>query len=168
MEWQGFCVGGRQNFFCNRHTHTSEELNAFIEEHYAASKEDNPADFPISYRLLQSEQQKDCEVKKLLKNHPDDYKQVSRKHGNHNYELVVDKEGHIYAPKQLQKCTATWYHEMLMHPGETGRSSQTPIIIHGRACAKQSSMYVRDATHANTTNSNIPNWERSSTPRIPR
>jgi hypothetical protein len=97
----------------------SEELNAFIEEHYAARKEDYPADFPISYRLLQSEQQKDCEVKKLLQDHPDDYSKVTRKHGDYDYELVVDKEGRIYVPKQLQKRTATWYHEMLMHPGET-------------------------------------------------
>jgi hypothetical protein len=35
----------------------SEELNAFIEEHYAASKEDYPADFPLSYHLLEAEQQ---------------------------------------------------------------------------------------------------------------
>jgi DNA-binding transcriptional regulator/RsmH inhibitor MraZ len=97
----------------------SEELNAFIEEHYAASKEDYPADFPISYRLLQSEQQKDREVKKLLKDHPNDYSKVTRKHGDYDYELVVDKEGRIYVPKQLQKHTTTWYHEMLMHPGKT-------------------------------------------------
>jgi hypothetical protein len=53
------------------------------------------------------------------------YKQVSRKHGDHEYELVVDKEGCIYVPKQLQKRTTTWYHEMLMHPGET----QTELTI---------------------------------------
>jgi hypothetical protein len=41
----------------------SKELNAFIEEHYTASKDNYPADFPIIYRLLESAQQKDHEVK---------------------------------------------------------------------------------------------------------
>jgi hypothetical protein len=37
----------------------NEELNAFIEEHYTASKEEYPANFPLSYCLLEAEQQKD-------------------------------------------------------------------------------------------------------------
>jgi hypothetical protein len=104
----------------------SEELNAFIGEHFTASKKDYPANFPISYHLLESEQQKDCKVKKkLLKDHPDDYKTVSWKHGNHKYQLMVDKDGYIYVPKQLQKHTCTWYHETLMHPSKT----QTELSI---------------------------------------
>jgi hypothetical protein len=38
----------------------NEELNAFfIEEHYAASKEEYPANFLLSYQLLKAKQQKD-------------------------------------------------------------------------------------------------------------
>jgi hypothetical protein len=47
-------------------------------------------------------------------------------------------------PLGTMKCSRT--------PVRPGQSSQSPIIIHGRACAKQSSMYACDATHANTTN----------------
>ena len=43
-----------------------EELNLFIEEHYAVSKEEYPADFPFSYHMLKAEQQKNWKVKSLL------------------------------------------------------------------------------------------------------
>jgi hypothetical protein len=56
----------------------SKELNAFIgEQHYTASKKDYPASFPISYHLLESEQQKDHKVNKNFKDYPNDYKTVS-------------------------------------------------------------------------------------------
>ena len=48
--------------------------------------------------LLKAEQQKDCKVQKLLKDHPDDYKTVSWKHGDHKYQLMVNKDGCFYVP----------------------------------------------------------------------
>jgi hypothetical protein len=63
--------------------------------------------------------------KNLLQQHPKEYKTVSWKHGNHEYQLMVDKEGCIYVPKQLQEQACTWYHEMLMHPSKT----QTELTI---------------------------------------
>jgi hypothetical protein len=54
-----------------------EELNLFIEEHYAASKDEYPANFPLSYCLLEAEQQKDQEVASLLCLSPKEYKTVT-------------------------------------------------------------------------------------------
>ena len=67
------------------------------------SKDEYPANFPVSYHLLKAEQQNDPEVISLLCLSPDDYKTVTQKHGNHEYQLVVDKERCIYIPNQLQK-----------------------------------------------------------------
>jgi hypothetical protein len=91
----------------------------------AVSKEDYPANFLLSYCLLKTEQQKDQEVKSLLCQSPKQYKTVTWKHGNHEYQLVVDNNRCIYIPKQLQQHACMWYHQMLMHPSKT----QTELTI---------------------------------------
>jgi hypothetical protein len=48
-----------------------------------------------------------------------DSRSVLKSHELCSCASLVDKEGRIYVPKQLQKHTTTWYHEMLMHPSET-------------------------------------------------
>jgi hypothetical protein len=42
---------------------TDEELNVFIHEQYAASRDKYPDNFPLSYRPLEFEQKRDNEVK---------------------------------------------------------------------------------------------------------
>jgi hypothetical protein len=115
--------------------------------------------------LLESEQQKDWEVKKLLQDHPNDYKTVSWKHGNHKYQLMVNKDGCIYVPKQLQSVPVHGIMKCSCIPARPRLSSLLPIIIHGRACARLSSMSACNAMHASIAKGNIPSWE-NSTPRI--
>ena len=80
-----------------------EELNVFIHQNYAASRDKFSNNFPLSYRLLESEQKRDNEVKALLCNQPEKYAKVIYKHGDHEYELMQDNQGCIYVPKQLQE-----------------------------------------------------------------
>ena len=89
-----------------------------IAELFAVDEEDFPENFPISYDEIQLRQKDDAEIKKLLRDKPNDYKKETFRRGDKTYELVV-KENKIVLPKQMQKRTAEWYHQILMHPGET-------------------------------------------------
>ena len=92
--------------------------DAEIAELYAADEEDFPKEFPLSYAEIQKRQDDDAEVKKLLKDQPEQYSKKAFHRGDKTYDLVV-KEDKIVLPKALQKRATEWYHAMLMHPGET-------------------------------------------------
>ena len=92
--------------------------DAEIAELYAADEEDFPKEFPLSYAEIQKRQDDDAEIKKLLKDHPQQYSKQSFARGDKTYDLVV-KENKIVLPKALQKRATEWYHAVLMHPGET-------------------------------------------------
>ena len=83
-----------------------------------ANEIDFPKEYPLSFAQIQHEQEKDKEIKKLLKDKPDVYKKKEFKHSNKSYDLVA-KEDKIVLPKKLQQKATEWYHLHLLHPGET-------------------------------------------------
>ena len=90
----------------------------YLADAYAAGDEDFPTDFPLSYPEIQRKQESDAAIKKLLRDHADSYKKETFRRGTKVYTLVT-KDGKIVLPKALQKKAVEWYHQVLMHPGET-------------------------------------------------
>ena len=98
---------------------SSEQLDpSDIAEIMAADEEDFPSEFPLSFPELEHRQKADAEIKKLLRDKPEQYKKESFHRGDKTYELVT-KENKIVVPKSMQTPVVEWYHGVLMHPGET-------------------------------------------------
>ena len=77
-----------------------------------------PDEFPLSYKEIAYRQGKDKALQKKLKDDPELYQKVPYKFSDKTYEIIT-KGGKIYLPKALQHKCAKWYHDYLMHPGET-------------------------------------------------
>ena len=102
-------------------TSDEEHQDTLTDEHLAeclaADEEDFPKAFPMSYAQLESEQNKDAS---LLDDYAksDLYDRETRSHGDKTYTLIT-REGKIVVPTTMQQSLAQWYHDTLMHPGET-------------------------------------------------
>jgi transposase InsO family protein len=85
---------------------------------FAADDDDVPPEFPLTYKAIHEEQQADDVLKDYVDKHSDAYRTDAFKHGNKSYDLFT-KDGKIVIPKSLQKKAVKFYHELLLHPGET-------------------------------------------------
>ena len=74
--------------------------------------------FPMSYAVILQEQNKDEVLKKRVRDNPTSYETKTFKVGRHEYNLYTWND-RIVIPTTLQEPLTTWYHERLMHPGET-------------------------------------------------
>ncbi len=83
----------------------------------AAEPEDFPEDFPMSYAQIAHEQNKDASLLDDFAK-SDLYKRDTHEHGDKKYDLIT-REGKIVVPTSMQQRLAQWYHDTLMHPGET-------------------------------------------------
>ena len=79
--------------------------------------------FPLSYRLIAQEQQKDQALKKKVIDRIKGYT-INTFHGGEKDCLLICKDNKIVVPKTLQQRIVSWYHTMLCHPGET-RTEET-------------------------------------------
>ena len=79
--------------------------------------EEFPKEFPCSYAQIQYEQDKDASLLDAFAK-SELYKRETYLHSNKEYKLIT-RSGKIVLPKALQKKTAEWCHNILMHPGET-------------------------------------------------
>ncbi len=87
-----------------------EELLAFGDNEF-------PADFPLSYAKIAHEQDEDQELQERwarLTTH----QKKKFPFGDKEYELITFGD-RIVLPKNLQTKVVEWYHDILMHPGET-------------------------------------------------
>jgi len=84
----------------------------------AADDEEFPDEFPLSYKEIAYRQGKDKALQKKPKKDPELYQKVPYKFSDRTYK-IINKGGKIYLPKALQCKCAKWYHDYLMHPGET-------------------------------------------------
>ena len=75
-----------------------------------------PKEFPWSYAELHHEQNKDNYIKKGLREKK--YSLQTFRHSDKQYDLAV-RDGKIVVPACLQKDGTVWYHQALMHPGES-------------------------------------------------
>ena len=74
--------------------------------------------FPLSFRILAQEQQKDETLKKKVTDKVKGYS-INSFHGGEKDRLLILKDRKIVVSKSLQQRIVTWYHTMLCHPGET-------------------------------------------------
>lgn len=74
--------------------------------------------FPVSYKLLQQQQQKDSALLKKVRDSKANY-QIRSFHGGGKERLLICLNDKIVVPRKLQNRVTNWYHEMLCHPGET-------------------------------------------------
>ena len=83
---------------------------------------DCPKHYPLHYRRLQVEQQREEGLLAKADSDPA-YAVEEYGHSDHSYSLLVRKDSQgnskIIVPKALQKEAVEWYHELLAHPGET-------------------------------------------------
>jgi len=84
----------------------------------AADDDEFPGEFPLSYKEIAYQQGKDKALQKKLKNDPELCQKAPYKFSDRTYE-IINKGGQIFLPKALQCKCAKWYHDYLMHPGET-------------------------------------------------
>ena len=90
-------------------------------EVYSLFEVEEPKNFPFSYGKLESMQQRDAYIQKRLKEKDSKYSVKAFKRSDYTYNLVMyddGSNGRIALPKALGKAVATWYHDILCHPGE--------------------------------------------------
>ena len=91
-----------------------------LAEAFPIEEEDVPTwTLPIAYKLLYKEQVKDKELLKKVKLTSKDYSINTFLKDSQTVLQLITYKGKIYVPQTLQKRLVQWYHEMLMHPGET-------------------------------------------------
>jgi transposase InsO family protein len=88
-----------------------------LAESFANDAEDFPADYPLSYAQLEYEQNKDNSLLDQYANN-DKLERKVFTHSSKEYNLIV-RNGKIVIPATLQDKTVEYYHQLLMHPGET-------------------------------------------------
>ena len=93
-------------------------------EHFGLDDDDLPADaYPLHYKLIAREQNKDRNLFKLLKSNTSGYTIKSFCGGGKKRDLICHNDK-IVIPSSLQRRVVEWYHTTLCHPGET-RTEQT-------------------------------------------
>ena len=102
--------------------HSRRLAEAFATQQVEARHDRNlPSDaFPISFKEIQKEQQKDSNLKKKVQTHK--LYVLRNFHGGDKDRLLIcykDKKGKykICIPKSMQAKIVDWYHIMLCHPG---------------------------------------------------
>ena len=79
--------------------------------------------YPVQFKLLQTEQQKDKKLIEKAKTSKATYKVKVFLGGGKKHQLMCLKDT-IFVPTSLQGRIVEWYHERLCHPGLT-RSEAT-------------------------------------------
>ena len=90
----------------------------FSHEVLAFGGKEFPASYPLSFSQIEHEQLKDPALQQEKLNQPTVYKTEQYTFSDKKYELIT-KEGKIVLPPSLQQKAVEWYHEHLLHPGET-------------------------------------------------
>ena len=90
-----------------------------LAEAFPIEEEDVPQwSLPISFKLLYKEQLKDKDLKNKVKSNSD-YSIDTFSKDSQTVRQLITYQGKICVPKSLQERMVNWYHEMLVHPGET-------------------------------------------------
>mgnify|MGYP005753024869 CR=1 FL=1 len=96
----------------------------YLSELYAADDEELPQDaFPLTYRNIALEQNKDKQLMKTIQSHTKGY-ELKVFHGGGKKCPLICFNGKIVMPTTLQRRCVEWYHNILLHPG-TNRTEET-------------------------------------------
>ena len=87
-------------------------------EAFAVDDDDIPDKFPLTYSQIYDKQQIDTTLQRLREKRPDRYVITNFRHGDKSYDIIT-RHNKIVVPEALQVKAVQWYHELLMHPGET-------------------------------------------------
>ena len=93
---------------------TEEEFSA---DAFAGDEEEFPDSFPLTYKEIAHHQGLDNNVQRLLQTN-DKFQKETYRHSDTEYELVT-RDKKVVVPTNLQDRILKWYHEHLMHTGET-------------------------------------------------
>ena len=74
--------------------------------------------YPLSFKTIARAQNKDTALLKCVKTDTH-YKVGTFRHGGETPCQILLHDGKIVIPRSLQRRCVEWYHEILMHPGET-------------------------------------------------
>jgi len=107
----------------NDQEYEAHQAECFSADMYANGKEDGPSDYPLTYEKIRNGQQADETLQTRWINSPN-YTKTTFAHGDHSYELIT-RFGKIVLPEDLQRPAVEWYHDILIHPGE----SRTELTI---------------------------------------
>ena len=114
----------RLNLHPSHATEASTPNEANLAKLYGADKEELPADaFPLTYKYIAQQQNKDKALLKKIQSHAKDY-EIKVFHGGGKQRPLIVYQDKIVMPKSLQKRCINWYHEILLHPG-TNRTEET-------------------------------------------
>jgi len=84
---------------------------------FTANDGNFPADFPLSYAEIEQRQKNEARIRALLLD-PDKCQLTDFRFGDLTYKVVA-QGGKILLPASLQSKAVNWYHDTLIHPGQT-------------------------------------------------
>ena len=76
-------------------------------------------EYPLRYPEVLKAQQKDKGLKKQFQDPKSTLKTSRFRHSDKFYDLICTADDKIVLPRALQKKAVQWYHQYLLHPGET-------------------------------------------------
>ena len=115
-------------------------------EHFGLDDEDIPANaFPLQYKMIAREQNKDKNLFKLSKSNTPGFHIKAFCWGGKKREFICHNDK-IVIPASLQKRVVEWYHTILCHPGETRTEQTIRQFLRGEIYDNTSRTYVVDAT----------------------
>ena len=82
------------------------------------TEDDEVTEYPLSYKIIQREQQKDKEFLREIEKSSGNYI-VKSFHGGGKHRQLICLNGKIVIPPSLQKRVIEHYHALLCHPGES-------------------------------------------------
>ena len=94
---------------------TEEDFSA---EAFAIDDDEFPEEYPLSYKQLAHKQGSYPTLQQKLKDKDPRYTIEEYKHSDATYR-IINREGKMVVPPAMQRKAAEWYHQHLMHPGES-------------------------------------------------
>jgi hypothetical protein len=90
----------------------------FSPEAFAIDDDEFPKEYPLSYKELAHEQRRYPALQQKLNDKDPRYTIEEQKHSDATYR-IANKDGKMVVPPSMQRKATEWYHQHLMHPGET-------------------------------------------------
>ena len=81
--------------------------------------DDDDEGYPLAFAKIRTAQQQDNDLQQTFQDGKRQYKKVKFNHSDHSYELICSKDDKIVIPTLLRVPAVRWYHDFLLHTGET-------------------------------------------------
>ena len=111
-------IKGQNNIVADALSQLDMTDHDFSHEVLAFGGKEFPSLYPLSFAQIEHEQQKYPALLQENSNENDKYKTEQYTFSDKTYSLIT-KDSKIVLPPSLQRKAIEWYHEHLLHPGET-------------------------------------------------